>query len=396
MGVSKHLVHSALPFYWRLAASDAESPVDITNLPFCFDSQGPSWLVQQKITPDLRSALDRVYLAEENIGYLQPGYEIAQGYLVDFMNLIVSILSESAIKGPILEVGCGGCEVLDRLKNLGHAVIGVDPSPVAKFWGQKKGISVLAESFNPLRHQKQFQMALCSDVLEHVENPVHFIQGMKSVVVSGGFVVVAVPDCTLGIRLGDVSFAMHQHLTYFSEHSLRVCLIAAGLTDVRVVSSGYGGSLYGIGQVSGQPSSQDLDTQLKGISDIVSLASSEVKRYLAIFEQKLEIVREHLNVSLSSGADCAFYVPLRALPYLSQKIIEDYYDRVRFIDDTAHWHGKCFDGLPIRIENFSDLSRNIPTHVYIMSLTFERQISHRLASLGGQSPRITKLSDLLV
>lgn len=50
----------------------------------------------------------------------------------------------------------------------------------------------------------------------------------------------------------------------------------------------------------------------------------------------------------------------------------------------------------IRIEDFSDISKNTPKHVYIVSMTFEKQIGQRLASLTEKTPRITKLSELLV
>jgi SAM-dependent methyltransferase len=85
----------------------------------------------QEVDSTLRGTLSRIYAADANIGYLQPGYEIAAGYLKDFVDFLLECLpSRDEVRA--LEVGCGGCEVLDHLSQLGLEVLGIDPSPVAR------------------------------------------------------------------------------------------------------------------------------------------------------------------------------------------------------------------------------------------------------------------------
>ncbi len=395
MVLDKFTVNANLPFYWRLAERNAPSPVGVVQLPFSFEPSQTNWLLQQHVSSELRSALQMVYRAEANIGYLQPGYDIARGYLIDLLGFLVPLLDLTDIDGPILEVGCGGCEVLGQLKDRGYSVFGVDPSPIAEFWGQEKNIKIFSENFDPTHFRREFRMAFCSDVLEHVELPVDFVSDIKKIVKDGGVVVVAVPDCTSGLRLGDVSFAMHQHLNYFTEASLGVCLRLAGLKDVSVSRSGYGGSIYGVGIVQDSFSPTGSGAESSDLTALKDFAVKERQSFLEIFKRKMNNVRENIEDALMRGENCAFYAPLRALPYLTSEGMQSYQSQIRFLDDTRHWHMKYFDGSPIQIENFSDLAHHMPSRIFVMSLTFERQICDRLESLDIASRNISRLSNLL-
>lgn len=395
MVVARRIVSSGLPFYWRVAAPDADSPFDFSTLPFEFDIEGPDWLLQQHVTERLRSALDAVYDAEFNIGYLQPGYDIARGYLDDLISVLDPILSRISGPGRVLEIGCGGCEVLAKIQALGHKVLGMDPSPIAQRWAEARNIPLIPARFDSSLITTGFSLAYCSDVLEHLEQPVQFLQDLRSVVVPGGSVLVAVPDCTWNIANFDVSPAMHQHLNYFTQHSLLVCLANAGLRNVRVVKSGYGGSLYGWGDVAdgSGPESDSEHPEVLGSEE--RMARRERSEFLENFADQLDRVRNEIVSSLDRREVCAFYAPLRALPYLAPEIVASHKNRIRLVDDTAHWHGKCFEGLPLPIESLSDLKQHKPDRIFIMSITFEQQLLEKVQPLSIDGVQVTLLSQML-
>ena len=93
--------------------------------------------------------------------------------------------------------------------------------------------------------------------------------------------------------------------------------------------------------------------------------------------------------------EVAFYVPLRAMPYLYTGISDLSEDKIRFFDDTEHWYGCHFDGSSVPIENISDLIRKPPPIVYIMSLTFGDLIEERIMSSIAGSVVIRQLRYIL-
>ncbi len=381
MDDANHLVSEGLPLYWRLAPKNSYSPIGIERLPFKFSNNGPNWLLTQDVSSSLRGALSRIYAADANIGYLQPGYEIAAGYLKDFVDFILEFLP-STDSARALEVGCGGCEVLGHLSQLGLEVLGIDPSPVAKRFADQKGINLLQDDFWQAQVKAKFNLGFCSDVLEHVENPVSFLKRLSSFVVDGGTVAIAVPDCTESLALGDVSIAMHQHINYFSDSSLRSCMQLSGLTEITVQKSSYGGSLYASGRVRTTVIDDVGDRKVDSSPITLEAAVLERAKFLKLFPRQLRYVRSLVSTLLLRKESVGFYVPLRALPFVAGFEDASFGGSIRFFDDTEHWHKKYFDGCNVPIENFFDLKTSPPDHLFVMSLTFAEVISRKITGAG--------------
>ena len=85
-------------------------------------------------------------------------------------------------------------------------------------------------------------------------------------------------------------------------------------------------------------------------------------------------------------------MPLRTLPYIA---IHNIHENFRFFDDTEHWHNREFDGVSVKIENFSDLKENPVTHMLVMSLTFGDTIKKKIINEFGQSMKVITLSELV-
>ena len=64
-------------------------------------------------------------------------HNLSQSYGADYIKFLKKVLGE--FKGKkIIDVGCGGCTLLEYMKNNGAEVLGVDPSPVALRASNKK------------------------------------------------------------------------------------------------------------------------------------------------------------------------------------------------------------------------------------------------------------------
>jgi SAM-dependent methyltransferase len=374
-----------LPFYWRLRSDeDIESPVPL-NYPLTLEFNELGHLSARR-SKELLGHLETIYSLDYNIGYLQEGYEIAFPYMEDFWSYLLNALESLPTKCRILEVGCGSAMILKRLKDMGHEVFGIDPSPLSARASLEYGISIFPSLLEEGLDLGDFDLIYSMDVLEHAFNPLDFLTTSMSYLKTEGALVVSVPDAGPSIEALEISCAMHQHLQYFDSNSLRGILAKAGLFNIRVERAGYGGSLYGYATKSNNGLASEK---------VLNLPSSHTNKVIASMEKNLMNVVSRIQGYMGSGETLACYAPLRALPYLSQLSEGLFSEQIRFIDDTERWHGKYFDGTSTRIENLHDTAKSPPERILIFSMTFERELRMNVSRSGLKS-KVSSLSEMLL
>lgn len=100
----------------------------------------------------------------------------------------------------VLDYGCGtGALVTYPLALLGHTVLGSDvhgPSiELARTRYQLPNLTFKALSLERLlEHADQFDVVICSEVLEHLENPGDFLRSLRKLVVPHGVVIITTPN----------------------------------------------------------------------------------------------------------------------------------------------------------------------------------------------------------
>jgi 2-polyprenyl-3-methyl-5-hydroxy-6-metoxy-1,4-benzoquinol methylase len=370
-----------LPLYWRLKEKGSPNIVP-DHMPFEYDFDEGLQLIIQKRNSKTLEYLEEIYKAESNIGYLQDANEIAKPYGVDFMDFIQRSLSTWGQEFKnILEVGCGGCTILSQLKDKGYDVIGVDPSPIAKRDGEKKGIRVINEFFPSPLYTDDVDMIFHCDVLEHVSDPVKFLSDQRKQLSENGVIIISLPDCNEGIEKGEISMTMHQHLNYFDNEGLKNTVEAAGLKVLTIEVAKYGGSLYCCAI------NQKENTYVK------KSGRAKFEKFSSIIDSNIKKIIEKIAPVLNDPAKTVgFYVPLRTLPYVS---ILGKYEGYRFFDDTHHWYNRAFDGLEVYIENFGDLKNKPVTDLFIMSLTFGDVIKKKVQEQLPGIKNVKVLRELL-
>lgn len=143
-------------------------------------------------------------------------------------------------KGCLLDVGCGNGWFLDRMRQLGWEVMGVqhdgDAVSVAK---ERFGLEVFQGSLEEARFPDGcFDTVTMNHVIEHVIDPVRLLKECRRVMKTGGKLVVATPNIkSLGCRVFDEHWRgleVPRHLHLFSPQSLRACAEHASL-EIRVM-----------------------------------------------------------------------------------------------------------------------------------------------------------------
>jgi SAM-dependent methyltransferase len=155
-------------------------------------------------------------------------------------------------KGSLLDVGCASGAFLRVMRDAGWDGQGVEPSEsqflrATKLLGGSSHIqqSVLQDALL----EGDFALVTLWDVLEHVTEPVPFLQLAASHLKDGGHLILNVPRVdSPGARLlgSRWPLLLAEHLNYFTIPSLRICGEFAGL---RLVHTGQRPSSFSLGYV---------------------------------------------------------------------------------------------------------------------------------------------------
>lgn len=354
-----------VPFYWRVKKTAIQLPHDVpARLPFAFSFMDDLQLVIQKRNPVVLQWLERVYKEDANVGYLQEGHALAESYggeFIEFFRRASALLPKPPASAA--DIGCGGVYLLQKVREQGLTVKGIDPSPVTAAAGRKAGIEIVPDFYPSPSLTEHFDALFHYDVLEHVEDPVAFLRAHHANLSSHGALIFAVPDCSHHIALGDVSMLLHEHLNYFDEDSLARVVRAAGFEPLLLEPARHGGVLLCCAvpaanrTVPAQPAKNDSKFQT-----FRTKAQTALQRFATLARQ-------------SGQGELGLYVPLRAFPYLGQLPPET---RVRFFDDDPGLRGRYYDGFDVAIEDRNELAARPPAQVMICSLAFGHKIATRL------------------
>jgi SAM-dependent methyltransferase len=147
----------------------------------------------------------------------------------------------------VLEIGCFDGYLLALLRDLhGCRVIGCDPSPGAAI-ARDQGIEVIRDYFSPGLLRERYDLVILRGVLEHIEDPVGFLDRVKEVLSVGGSLAIEVPNVEYSLEKGVLGDFFHEHLSYFTGHTLEECLEKAGFSPAALTISGpYLQAIFGV------------------------------------------------------------------------------------------------------------------------------------------------------
>jgi 2-polyprenyl-3-methyl-5-hydroxy-6-metoxy-1,4-benzoquinol methylase len=172
-------------------------------------------------------AIDRYYRSEDYISHSGKArgltgtlYRFARKFTTRWKRTLVE---EHALKGSILDVGCGTGEFLKEMQNSQWHITGSEPSADAR----NKAISLTKGPI--LAHiqdlnSRQFDAITLWHVLEHVQNLHQTVQTLQTILKPQGVIFIAVPNyCApeaIRYRQHWAGFDVPRHLWHFTKDSM--------------------------------------------------------------------------------------------------------------------------------------------------------------------------------
>lgn len=137
-------------------------------------------------------------------------------------------------EGRLLDFGCGRGRFMERLHAQGWNVTGVDASATAvdRIRHSLMLPALVGSLPHPALEEASFDVITMWQSLEHVHDPLRILRAAHRLLVSGGKLVVAVPNIdSLAFRWFGAAWNaldLPRHLTHFSPATLEVLLARAG------------------------------------------------------------------------------------------------------------------------------------------------------------------------
>ena len=139
----------------------------------------------------------------------------------------------------VVDIGCGLGFSSDFIKFLGRELLSFDPSTAARLSNGKLGIEIFEEYATKSNTETQRQkIAYASEVIEHVDDPLAFLENLKAIVGDDGYAIITTPSADYitketSTELIYSMLAPSQHLFLLSDLSLNQLAIRAGFIWVK-------------------------------------------------------------------------------------------------------------------------------------------------------------------
>lgn len=171
----------------------------------------------------------------------------------------------------LLDVGCGDGDFLYRMRQRGWVPTGIDPDPKAIEIAQGRigSAAVCGDLSTISKLHKKYDVIAANHVIEHVRDPIQFLQLCSALLRDNGRVVLLTPNAlSLGHRLYGRywrGLEVPRHLFVFSRNALAQCAERAGFgVEAMFTTSANAGGMICVSQVIARYGRYDKAQQARG------------------------------------------------------------------------------------------------------------------------------------
>ena len=159
----------------------------------------------------------------------------------------LSLIEKYIKPGKLIDIGCGNGHLMKAALNRGWSVHGydIDDATTRKVM-ERLGVTIDSGNFFAAKLGSDYDLITMHQVLEHLKNPNEYLEKVHSLIKSGGFLFVAVPNIKslssrikswqekIGLRKRNVGkhYDTSHHLSYFEPKTIVTLLKQHGFKVV--------------------------------------------------------------------------------------------------------------------------------------------------------------------
>lgn len=249
----------------------------------------------------------------------------------------------------ILEIGCNDGSFLQVLRSEGFTnLLGIEPAEDAFAAAEKRGFDVIDGFFDKemvrglCAKNRKFELIIARQVLEHVTDLDSFLDGIVSLLLPGGHVLIEVPDFDFSLREWDYSAIWEEHVNYFCQKTLHGLLSRKKIKVVNEETANFSGqALVVLGRLSERPLLSEAmitinEERIRVLSyrDRWPLFCRELRQFLKHYKDQGK------RIALYGGGN-------RACALINFVGLKEFLDFV--VDDQKEKQGKLMPGSLLRI-----------------------------------------------
>jgi len=293
----------------------------------------------------------------------------ATGYQQHLQSVAATLVRDWEMRGKrIFEVGASNGVLLGHLAALGgNEVAGIEPSQKLCDDANSKGINIkqgyLNRDYLEQNNPGRFDCVVIRHVLEHIDDLNDMIDSARSLLDKDGLLVVEVPNVGKILQDNLLSNIFHEHLNYFSLHSINQLM---SRNNLAVVHQGevdiHGGSLllfYRLGTTTLAPPQLDLDR--------LQTFSHRALAYYQAIHDKVATLNRAGKVVHGYGASHRTFI-LLGNSGLGKDEVPVIYDSNPFL------HNKQLNGFHILVQPKEAIMGNNPDAIVIFATSYEQEI----------------------
>ncbi|MCO6499342.1 MAG: class I SAM-dependent methyltransferase [Vicingus serpentipes] len=193
----------------------------------------------------------------------------------------VDILKKHKSSGRILEIGCATGAFLNEAKAQGFDVVGLDASSNYAQFTNDLGLDVRHGRLEDVAFQKEeFDVIACSHLLEHIEDPLSFLEQLKAYLKPEGVLFLVVPnEASITNKVLGYKHSTYQqpdHLYFFSKKTLINYLHKAGFEAIEILSKEYTHHIFNT--IKGYFRYNNANEKASAVSDKKAVTNTGAKR----------------------------------------------------------------------------------------------------------------------
>jgi SAM-dependent methyltransferase len=272
--------------------------------------------------------------------------------------------------------------LMERLALRGFWTMLVDVRSLAVGTGTHPYLETWQRDLTPARLQKMAELhgkadiVSCRYLLEHCYDPVAALKGLQALLQPGGFLAVELPDSSKFIKNMDYSFLWEEHVSYFTEQTLRQLALRAGFDVVELMR--FEGRLEDAFVVLLRPALEARDAP--------AIDSSELQAY-----ERYRVGFDHARVGVqaavcsrmasTSGGVALFGLGHQAIMFTNMMRIAPMISAA--VDDDANKWGHFAPGFSVPVITSAEFALDDRVHTCLLAVnpSVEHKIKDKLAPL---------------